>query len=110
MTQGVVLAAGVVAQGAGDSTTPLVGSALSLAEGANASMGTATLVGGTVVVNTNKVAANSRIILGVQSLGTVVVPSAVGVSARTPGVSFTILASQPTDTSVVAWEIIAPAP
>ncbi len=34
----------------------------------------------------------------------------LGISARTAGTSFTILASAPTDTSVIAWEILEPAP
>lgn len=70
--------------------------------------GTATLVAGTVVVNTTAVTAVSRIHLAVQSLGTVTVPSALAVSARTPGTSFTILASQATDTSNVAWQLMEP--
>jgi hypothetical protein len=68
--------------------------------------GVATLASGTVVVSTPAVTANSRILLTTQSLGTVTVPSALCVSARTPGTSFTILASVLTDTSVVAWELI----
>jgi len=67
--------------------------------------GLATLVGGTAVVLTSAVTATSRIRLTGQSLGTVTVPSALTVSARTPGTSFTILASQSTDTSDVAWLI-----
>lgn len=72
-------------------------------------LGAATLVAGTVVVATTAVTANSRIFLTGQSLGTVTAPSALTVSARTPGTSFTILASQATDTSVVAWQINEPA-
>lgn len=85
-----------------------VGRGLSIAEGANAAMGVATLVAGSVVVNTTKVAATSRIQLTVQSLGTVVDPKAVAVTARTAGTSFTIRSSDATDTSVVAWEIVTP--
>lgn len=86
-----------------------VGKGLYIKEGTNACMGVATLVLGTVVVNTTKVTANSRIQLTAQSLGTVAAPSALTVSARTAGASFTILASQLTDTSVVAWHIVEPA-
>lgn len=85
------------------------GNKLSIKEGTNASMGVATLVLGTVVVNTTLVSATSRIQLTAQSLGTVTVPSALAVSARTAGTSFTILASALTDTSVVAWQITEPA-
>jgi len=74
--------------------------------GANARMGLATLVAGTVVVNTSAVAANSRIFL------TTTVPNGtVGflrVSARVAGVSFTILSSSGTDTSQVAWLLVEP--
>ncbi len=94
----------------GNVTLNTAGNGLKIKEGTNATMGTATLSGGTVVVNTTKVTATSRIFLTGQSLGTVAVPSNYGVSARSAGTSFTILASAPTDTSVVAWEIIEPAP
>lgn len=86
-----------------------VGRGLQIAEGANAAMGVATLVAGTVTVNTTKVAANSRIQLTVQSLGTVTDPKAVAVTARVAGTSFTIRSADATDTSVVAWEIVTPA-
>jgi len=84
------------------------GSGLRVAEGANAKQGTATLAAGTVTVADTAVTATSRVFVTLVTLGTVTVPSAYGVSARTPGTSFTILASQPTDTSVVAYEIIEP--
>ncbi len=72
-------------------------------------MGVATLVGGTVVVSTTAVTANSRIFLTTQSLGTVAVASALAVTARTGATSFTITASAPTDTSVIAWMLVEPA-
>lgn len=77
-------------------------------EAANTKQGVATLVGGTVTVSNTSVTANSRIFLTAQTLGTVVVPSALGVSARSVGASFTVLASQPTDTSIVSYEIFEP--
>jgi hypothetical protein len=82
-----------------------IGRGLAVAEGANGKQGVATLVAGTVVVANTSVTATSRIQLTCQSLGTVAVPSAYGVSARVPGTSFTILASVNTDTSVIAYEI-----
>ena len=85
------------------------GRGLRVAEGSNAKQGVATLVGGTAIVANTSVTANSRIFLTCQSLGTVAVPSALCISARTAGTSFTILASAPTDTSVIAWEIFEPA-
>ena len=72
----------------------LAGAGLAVKEGANAKQGTATLAAGTVVVSNTSVTANSRIMITGQSLGTVTVFSAYGVSARTAGTSFTILASQ----------------
>jgi hypothetical protein len=78
---------------------------LCVGEGSNKKQGVSTLVGGTVVVANTSVTATSRIFLTAQSLGTVTAPSALCVSARTAGTSFTILASQATDTSVVGWEI-----
>ena len=87
-----------------------VGGGISIKEGTNASAGVATLVGGTVVVSNTRVTANSRIKLTAQTLGTVIIPSALCVSARTASTSFTILASQATDTSDVYWEIMEPAP
>lgn len=85
------------------------GSGIFIKEGTNACMGVATLVGGTVVVSTTKVTANSRIFLTAQSLGTITVGQGLAVSARTAGTSFTILSQSALDTSVVAWEIKEPA-
>lgn len=82
---------------------------LKITEGSNAYMGVATLSGGTIVVSTNKVAADSRIFLTIQSLGTVAAPKAIGVTARVAATSFTITSADPTDTSLVAWQIITPA-
>lgn len=79
-------------------------------EGTNGKQGTCTLAAGTCTVTTTSVTANSRIFLTGQTLGTVAVPSGYSVSARTAGTSFTILASAPTDTSVIAYEMFEPAP
>lgn len=68
--------------------------------------GVATLVAGAKVVSDPLVTANSRILLTVQSLGTVTAPKAIGVTARTPGTSFTITSADNTDTSIVAYEIV----
>lgn len=75
------------------------------AAGAN-SAGTVALVAGTVVVATTAVGAASQVRLTCQALGTVTAPSALCVSAKSAGVSFTILASQGTDTSTIFWEIV----
>lgn len=83
------------------------GNGLYVKEGANATSGIATLALGTVVVNTTKVTANSRIQLTHQNnAGIVGFPS---VTARTAGTSFTITSSSLLDTSNVAWIIIEPA-
>jgi hypothetical protein len=103
-----ITASGGFNAGVGSVDVPQTGGGLKVAEGANAKQGIATLAAGTVTVANTSVTANSRILLTVQSLGTVAVPSGYCVSARTPGTSFTILASAPTDTSVIAWEIFEP--
>lgn len=86
------------------------GNELQIKEGINASMGIVTLVAGTATVSTTKVTSNSRIFLTAQSLGTVTVGQGLAVSARTAATSFVITSGTPTDTSVVAWHIIEPAP
>lgn len=70
------------------------------------SFGSVTLVGGTATISTTSVTANSLIFLTSQELGTVSDPSALAVTARVAGVSFTITASQATDTSSIAWMIV----
>ena len=85
-----------------------VGYGVYIKEGSNATMGTATLVAGTVVVSTTKVTANSRIFLTTQSLGTVAVPKAIAVTAVVASTSFTITSADVTDTSIVAWLIVEP--
>lgn len=83
------------------------GRGLRVAEGANAKMGTATLVAGTVVVSTTAVTANSRIMLtGQNSSGT---HGDLTVSARTAATSFTITSTSGTDTRSVAWMLVEPA-
>ena len=73
--------------------------------GANA-FGSVTLSGGSAVVSTSAITANSLVLLSVQSLGTVIVATPVAVTARSAGVSFTITSAAGTDTSVIAWQII----
>jgi hypothetical protein len=83
-----------------------VGRGLQVAEGANAKAGVATLVAGTVTVNTTAVTANSRIQLTGQVDGGT--PGFQRVSARVAGTSFTITSSNAADTSQVAWLIVEP--
>lgn len=93
----------------GDVSIATAGKGLKVAEGANAKMGTAVLVAGTVTVSTTAVTANSRIFLTAQVLGTVADPKALAVTARVNGTSFTITSSDNTDTSTVAWMMVEPA-
>lgn len=72
------------------------------------SMGKATLVLGTKVVADTHVTATAIILLTVQALGTVATPKAVDVTARTPGVSFTITSADLTETSIVGYVILEP--
>jgi hypothetical protein len=90
-------------------TLPTAGNGILIKEGSNATMGVATLVAGTVTINTTKVTANSRIFLTTQTLGTVLIPAAIGVTTRTAATSFTITSSDVTDTSSIAWVILEPA-
>lgn len=93
----------------GDLILATAGSGLKVKEGgAAARMGAATLVAGTVVVNTTAVTANSRIMLaGQNSSGT---HGELTISARTAGTSFTITSSNAADTRSVGWIIFEPAP
>jgi hypothetical protein len=84
-----------------------VGNKHLIAEGANASMGAATLVAGTVTVNNTLITGNTRIFLtGQNSSGT---HGELTISARSVGTSFTITSSSATDTRSVAWLLIEPA-
>lgn len=86
-----------------DDWTPLV------TQSAAPLSGVVTLVAGTATVATAAVTAVSRILLTAQTLGTITVPAALAVSARTAATSFTVLSADATDTSVVAWQLVEPA-
>jgi hypothetical protein len=94
----------------GHISTAVAGGGYRVKEGSNARMGVATLVDGTVTVANTSVTASTRILLTVQSLGTVTVPKAVAVTARVADTSFTITSEDATDTSVVAWLLVEPTP
>ncbi len=85
-----------------------IGNKILIKEGTNASMGIATLGGGTVTVNNTLVTANSRIFVTTQTPGGTV--GYAYISARTAGTSFTITSTSALDTSIVAWWIFEPAP
>ena len=83
----------------------LLGMPLSVPEGSNARMGTATLNGTTAVtVATTAVTAKSRIFLTIQTPGGT--PASPYVSAITAGVSFAVKSTGGSDTSTVAWFLI----
>jgi hypothetical protein len=90
----------------GSLSLAVAGGGIQVKEGTNATMGTATLVGGTATVSTSKVTANSRILLTAQTSGAA--PGTPRVSARTAGTSFTITSTSGTDTSQVAWFLVEP--
>lgn len=92
---------------AGDAKLNTVGGGLYVKEGSNATMGTGTLSGGTLVVSTTKVTANSRIFLADQG-GTVTNIGSLYVSARSAGTSFTVSSSNVLDASTFAWIIFEP--
>jgi len=97
---------GITSIGTAGVSMQVAGQGLLIKEGTNATLGTATLVGGTITISTTKVTANSRIFVTIQSpSGT---PGAVYVSARTAGTSFDITSTRALDTSVVAWFIVEP--
>lgn len=84
------------------------GAGVAIAEGTNCRMGVATLNGTTaVVINNTSVAANDRIFLTINTPGGTV--GSPYVFTRTAGTSFQIKSTVAGDTSVVAWEIKAPA-
>lgn len=85
---------------------PAIGSKISIATGSNASIGTATLVAGTVTVNTTAVTSSSKIFLTVDTpggtQGFLSAPTASIVNAT----SFVINSSSGSETSTVNWWII----
>lgn len=88
----------------GNLNLPTAGNKIKIATGSNASIGTATLVAGTVTVNTTAVTATSKIFV------TVVTPGGtqgfLSVPTITAGTSFVINSSSATETSTVNWWII----
>jgi hypothetical protein len=70
--------------------------------------GTATLVGGTVTVANTRITANSIVMPFYRTLGTITTPKSLysPYANRVPGVSFTIVSSDSTDTSLVEYQII----
>lgn len=92
-----------------DAKIGTVGFGLYVKEGTNATMGTATLVAGTVTVATSKVTANSRIFISRQNDPATLGVLPCDVTGRTAGTSFTVTSSSILDTAAIAWIIIEPA-
>lgn len=88
----------------GDLSFETAGNGIYFKEGANGRQGVATLVTGTVTVNTTAVGANSRIFLTVQG-GTLTNLGMPYVSAKVNGTSFTISSTNILDACDVAWLI-----
>ncbi len=89
----------------GAMTFPAGGGVIMTAGGAAARKGSATLVLGTVTVNTTAAVAGAVIVPVVTAVGTVSVVQAMEVSINA-GVSFTITSADLTDTSTVSWAIV----
>lgn len=88
-------------------TTLAVGKKLNIPTGTNASAGTtAALTAGSIVVSNANVTSNTIGFFATHTRGTVTVPQSYRISARSPGVSFTIMSSDPTDTSTVDYILI----
>jgi len=82
------------------------GNKIKIATGSNASLGTATLVGGTVTVNTTAVTASSKIFLSCNTPGGTQGFLSAADANVVAGTSFVINSSSATDTSTVNWWIV----
>lgn len=82
-----------------------LGQKLVLTGGANARMGTATLVGGAVTVATTAVTANSIVFLTDQTNSLTNI-GILSVTAISPGVKFTVASANALDTSTFGWLIL----
>lgn len=90
----------------GNFATNVAGVGFKIKEGANARMGTATLVGGTVTISNTSVTANTRIFYSISTAGGV---QGFLSTTQSAGVSFTINSSSVADTSSLVWELKEPA-
>lgn len=90
-----------------DFSVKTLGKGLRVKEGANAKMGVATLVAGTVTVANTSVAATSRIFAFSNVDGGT--PGWLRNSSRVNGTSFTITSSNAADTSTIVWIMYEPA-
>ncbi|MEV1020714.1 glycosyl hydrolase family 28-related protein [Streptomyces sp. NPDC050264] len=83
-----------------------LGGGIAIAEGANARMNVATLVGGTVTVANTSVTANTRVLPFRQAAGGTLGHLSV---TKNPGTGFTITSSSTADTSPLVYLLIEPA-
>ena len=101
---------------AGDLDIDEIGKGLRIAEGANAKMGTATLVAGTITVNTTAVSTSSRLFITRTAFNATSTAGNLNVSAIVNGTSFTVQSSIDSnpgtpninDVSSFNWHIIDP--
>lgn len=84
----------------------LVGTKINITAGSNASVGTATLVGGTVTVSTTAVTSSSKIFLTDATTGALTNIGTPTVGTIVNGTSFVINSSNVLDTSNINWIII----
>lgn len=103
-----IYSAGGISSFNGDVKLSTAGNGLYIKEGSNATMGTGTLVGGTLTVSNAKVTASSRIFLTSEG-GTVTNLGNIYISARSAGVSFTVTSSNVLDTQTFIYLIMEPA-
>lgn len=90
----------------GNLSLTTAGNKIKIATGTNASVGTATLVGGTVTVSTTAVTASSKIFLTDATTGALTNIGTPTVGTIVAGTSFVINSSNVLDTSAVNWFII----
>jgi len=90
----------------GNLSLTTAGNKIKIATGSNASVGTATLSGGTVTVNTTAVTSSSKIFLTPQTTGALTNIGVPTVGTIVNGTSFVINSSNVLDTSNVNWFII----
>jgi len=104
-TGGVTATAGALTATNGNLVLGTAGNKLSIATGANASVGVSgAMTAGTITISTTAVTASSKIFLTIASVGGT--PGVLSVGTITAGTSFVINSSSGTDTSTVNWLII----
>lgn len=89
------------------STGNMTAGALKVVEGANKTMGVATLSSGAVTVSTTAASATMRVIHSRQTAGTL--PGHISVANIIAGTSFDLVSTAVTDDAIIAWLIVEPA-